>query len=132
MFQNTFISNRTNEWFHQDATSTVWENDQAMWASLMPSGALFNTHLLHYDEPLGVALIYSCRNTDKGHSDIANIYTRRPDTPLPNNYVEFLQDVLYQNGVYDVQPLHFVDQSNCTEEALPAPRSGPPLLTLNQ
>ena len=102
-----------------------------MWASLMPSGALFNTHLLHFDETLGVALIYSCRNTDKGHSDIANIYTRRPDTPLVPSYVDFLLDVLFQNGVYDVQPLHFVDQSICANETLPVPRSGPPLLPKN-
>lgn len=57
---------------------------------------------------------------------IGNIYTRSPTTPLSKPYVEFLLDIFYQNGIYDVLPLHFVNQNVCTGEQLPAPKGGPP------
>lgn len=57
---------------------------------------------------------------------IGNIYTRSPTTPLSKPYVEFLLDIFYQNGIYDVLPLHFVNQNVCTGEQIPAPKGGPP------
>ncbi|UXI20713.1 allergen [Sarcoptes scabiei] len=115
-------NNQTDEWFRQNATTTVWSNDPTTWTSVMPSGANFDTHLIYFDGDLGVAVIYSCQAIPNGHRGIGNIYTRSPDTPLSQSYVDFLLDIFYQNGIYDVMPLHFVDQSNCLSQDRPSNR----------
>lgn len=120
-------NNVTGEWARQNATSEVWANDPSVWTSTMPNGAKFDTHLIFYDGNQGVAVIYSCMKSANGHRGIGNIYTRSPSTPLSKQYVDFLLDIFHQNGIYDVLPLHFVDQTVCANQNLPAPRSGPPL-----
>ncbi|KAJ6223823.1 hypothetical protein RDWZM_002368 [Blomia tropicalis] len=124
---DNLLNNVTNEWFRQNATTEVWSNDPTTWTSTMPNGARFDTHLIYYDGNQGLAVIYSCMKTANGHRGIGNIYTRSPKTPLSSSYVNFLLDIFYQNGIYDVLPLHFVNQDVCEGENLPFPRNQPKL-----
>ncbi|CAG2169322.1 unnamed protein product, partial [Oppiella nova] len=103
----------TNEWKRQNATSVLFPNSPASWTSTLQSGATFDTHLLYFDGDLGISLLYSCANTRNGHSGIGNIYTRSPDTPLSKTMLNHLYDVYFQNGIYDVLPLHEVRHDDC-------------------
>jgi hypothetical protein len=46
---------------------------------------------------------------------IGNIYTRAPDTPLSDSFVNHLYDIYFQNGIYDVLPLHEIKHDDCAQ-----------------
>lgn len=70
---------------------------------------------------MGVAVIYSCSQTSATeYKAVGSIYVRSPSLVMPQSYVDFLFDIFYQNGLYNVMPLHRVDQDRC--ENMPRPR----------
>ena len=73
--------------------------------------------VVYYDDTRGVMAIYACLQSSSGqYRDMANIYTRAPDTPLDE---QLLFDAYRQNGIYDVEPIVSVDQTRCHGEPMP-------------
>lgn len=91
-----------------------------------------STRVLYLDTHLGTALLYSCANTAAGHRSSGTLLSRAPDTLLPTGYIEKVMAVFAHNSLYDVLPLHPVNQTEAacaagdgTERQRPPPANAP-------